>query len=65
MPNDAVPPVTDEQWMHWQKLVSDEHGRQEAEIAFLRSERDKFEMAWNDVSSRYEALLNQLGATDA
>lgn len=35
------------------------------EIARLRAERDKFERAWNDVSDRYEALLNQLGATDA
>lgn len=37
MPNDAVPPVTYEQWMRWQKLVSDEHGMQEAEINRLRA----------------------------
>lgn len=36
-----------------------------AEIVRLRSERGKFEMAWDDVSTRYEALLNQLGGTDA
>jgi hypothetical protein len=35
------------------------------EIERLREDRDKFERAWNDVSGRYEALLNQLGATDA
>jgi hypothetical protein len=35
------------------------------EIERLRDERDKFERAWNDVSDRYEALLNQLGGTDA
>ena len=36
-----------------------------AEVTRLRTERDKFEKAWSDVADRYEALLNQLGATDA
>ena len=35
------------------------------EIERLRADRDKFETAWQDVSDRYESLLNQLGATDA
>jgi hypothetical protein len=30
-------PLTDEQWMYWQKLVSDEHDTQAAEIERLRS----------------------------
>ena len=37
MTDDPVPPLTDEQWMHWQKLVSDEHNRQTAEIERLRA----------------------------
>ena len=35
------------------------------EIERLRADRDKFEKAWQDVSDRYESLLNQAGATDA
>jgi hypothetical protein len=35
------------------------------EIVRLRAERDKYERAWNAVSDKYEALLDQLGATDA
>ena len=30
-------PLTDEQWLHWQKLVSDEHDRQSAEIERLHA----------------------------
>jgi hypothetical protein len=37
MPNDTTRPLTDEQWMHWQKLVSDEHDRQVAENDRLRA----------------------------
>ena len=51
--------------------VADEGGPAETylreaadEIERLRAERDKFETAWNEVSDRYETLLNQLGATD-
>lgn len=39
MPKDEIQttrPLTDEQWMYWQKLVSDEHDRKAAEIERLR-----------------------------
>ena len=36
-----------------------------AEIELLRADRDKYQRAWNEVTGRYEALLNQLGAADA
>jgi hypothetical protein len=34
--NQTTRPLTDEQWMYWQKLVGDEHDRQAAEIERLR-----------------------------
>lgn len=34
-------PLTDKDWLYWQKLVSDEHDRQDAEIKLLRRALDK------------------------